>query len=99
MAIIKRDEIEKCLKEQQVKLANFNVKTLSLFGSVARDEAGPESDVDLLVEFNGITTFDRYMKLKMFLEDLLGRRVDLVTRKGIRPQIAPSIEREARRVA
>ena len=71
------------------------MKSLAVFGSVARGEAGPESDVDILVEFEGRATFDRYMGLKFFLEDLLGRRADLVTRKALKPRLRPYVEREA----
>lgn len=99
MPIMKRDEITERLKKERMKLNHFDVKSLAVFGSVARDEARPDSDIDILVEFNGPTTFDQYMNLKFYLEDLLGCRVDLVTRKGIRPQFASTIEREARRVA
>jgi predicted nucleotidyltransferase len=87
------------LKAQHGKLAAFNVRSLSVFGSVARGEAGPDSDIDILVEFNGPATFDQYMKLKLFLEDVLGTPVDLLTRKGIRPELAPYVEREAVHVA
>ncbi|MGH2456741.1 MAG: nucleotidyltransferase family protein [Candidatus Limnocylindria bacterium] len=52
-----------------------------------------------LVEYDGAATFDRYMELKFFLEDLLGRKVDLVTRNALRPRRRPSIESEAIRVA
>ena len=55
----------------------FSVQRLALFGSAARDEAGPVSDVDVLVVFKGPTSFDAFMDLKFYLEDLLGRRVDL----------------------
>jgi predicted nucleotidyltransferase len=71
------------------------VKSLAIFGSVARGDASVGSDVDILVEFKGPATFDQYMKLKIFLEELLGCPVDLLTRKGIRPELAPSIEQEA----
>ncbi len=73
----------------------FGVKDLAVFGSVARDEARPDSDVDVLVTFEGPATFDGYMDLKFFLEDLLGCPVDLVTDKAVRPQLRPRIEREA----
>lgn len=73
----------------------MGVKTLAVFGSVARDEARPDSDVDLLVEFLGPATFNGYMDLKFFLEDLLGRPIDLVTRKSIRPRLKTQIESEA----
>ena len=77
----------------------FGVRSLSLFGSVARDEAGPDSDVDLVVEFDGPTTFDAHMGLVVFLEDLLGRNVDVVTAKGLRPRLRPLIDRDLVRVA
>jgi hypothetical protein len=77
----------------------FGVLSLSLFGSVARDEARPGSDVDVLVQFESPASFDQYMGLKLFLEDLLGTRVDLVTPGGLRPRLRPSIEAGAIRVA
>lgn len=94
-----RDELIKRLQGQQAKLRQFKVNSLALFGSVARNEARPDSDVDLLVEFEEPATFDRYMGLKCFLEDLLGCPIDLVTRKGVRPQLVPYVEREAVHVA
>ena len=90
-----RDEIVKRLRAEGGKLRDLHVKSLALFGSVARGQARPDSDVDFLVEFEGPATFDQYMGLKCFLEDLLARLVDLVTRKGIRPQLVPYVEREA----
>jgi predicted nucleotidyltransferase len=77
----------------------FGVRSLSLFGSVARDEAGPESDVDVLVEFEGPTTFDGHMGLQIFLEDLLGCRVDVVTATGLKPRLRPLIDPDLVRVA
>jgi predicted nucleotidyltransferase len=77
----------------------FGVRHLALFGSVARNEAHPGSDVDLLVEFDGPATSDRYFGLQFYLEDLLGRPVDLVTDKALRPELRPHVEREAIRVA
>lgn len=94
-----RDEILQRLNAQRSKLSAFHIKSLAVFGSVARDEARADSDVDVLVEFEGPVTFDRYMALKAFLEDALGCSVDLLTRAGIRPELAPSIEREAMYVA
>ena len=70
-----------------------------MFGSVARDEATAESDVDLLAEFEGGATFDRYMDLKFFLEECLGCRIDLVTRDALKPRVRPQVEREAIHVA
>ncbi len=88
-------EILQTLAAHRDKLTRLGVKTLAVFGSVARDEARPDSDVDILVEFQGPATFNSYMDLKFFLEDLLGRPVDLVTRKSIRPRLKTQIEREA----
>jgi len=75
------------------------VKSLRLFGSVARDEASPASDIDLLVEFEKTPTFSKYMKLKIYLEDLLGARVDLVTESGLRDRVRPYVEKDSIRVA
>ena len=77
----------------------FGVRSLALFGSVARDEARPDSDVDVLVEFEGPTTFDAHMGLLVFLEDLLACRVDVVTAKGLKPRLRPLIDRDLVRVA
>ena len=96
---MKQEDVVKQLKAHLDQLAEFRIKSLAIFGSVARGEARPDSDVDFLVEFNGPTTFDQYMGLKLFLEDLLGRPVDLVTRKGVRPELALYVDQEARRVA
>ncbi len=63
-------------------------------GSVAEDEARTDSDVDILVESQGPATFNSYMDLKFFLEDLLGSHIDLVTRKSIMPGLKTQIERE-----
>jgi predicted nucleotidyltransferase len=71
------------------------VTRLALFGSVARDSARADSDVDILVSFDGPATSSRYFGVQFFLEDLLGRRVDLVTDKALRPELGPYIEREA----
>ena len=90
-----REEILQRLAAQRSKVSSFQVKSLAVFGSVARGEARADSDVDILVEFQGPATFDGYMKLKTFLEDVLNRRVDLLTRRGLRPELAPAIEREA----
>jgi len=73
----------------------FGVNRLSLFGSVARDEDSANSDVDILVSFDGPAAATRYFGVQFYLEDLLGRRVDLVTDKALRDEIRPYVEREA----
>ena len=91
---MKKEQILTLLAEHQDDLDRHGVKSLALFGSVARDDAGVDSDIDVLVEFEGPATFDGYMELKFYLEDLLGKPVDLVTPKALRPQLRPRIERE-----
>ena len=80
------------------ELHALGARSLSLFGSFARDEAGAESDVDLLVDLDK-HTFDRYMDLKIRLEDLLGRHVDLVLVEKLKPRVRDQILREAIRAA
>lgn len=94
-----RTEVVTLLHNERTRIAAYGVSSLFLFGSVARDEARGDSDVDLLVEFAQQPTFRGYMDLKFFLEDLLGHPVDLVTRSGLRPRVLPAVEREAIRVA
>ncbi len=96
---MQRDQILATLKQHQTVLKKLGVRSLALFGSVARDEATPASDVDILVEFEPPVTFDGYMDVKFYLEDQLGIQVDLVTRKSLKPQILASVEQEAIHVA
>jgi len=92
---MEKTELLKELTAQKSALASFGVKSLAIFGSVARNESKPDSDLDVLVEFQGKATFSQYIKLRFYLQDLMGCPVDLVTRKGIRPEMLPSIEKEA----
>jgi excisionase family DNA binding protein len=71
----------------------FGVKRIGVFGSAARGEAGPESDVDVLVEFDD-PAFDRYMDLKFYLEDLFGRPCDLVLDESLKDSLRESVHRE-----
>jgi predicted nucleotidyltransferase len=78
----------------------YRVKELSVFGSVARGDWGPNSDVDLLVEFvpnSGIGLIE-YAGLMNALSDLLGRKVDLVSKRGLKPLIRDSVLGDARLV-
>jgi uncharacterized protein len=86
------------LTQHQVTLRKMGVESLAIFGSVARDDARPDSDVDLLVELEAPVTFDRYMDVKFYLEDLLAKPVDLVTALSLKPQLRAIVEREAIRV-
>lgn len=74
--------------------ARFGVTRLALFGSTARDNATNNSDIDVLVAFEGPATSKRYFGVQFYLEDLLGCPVDLVTEKALRPELRPHIERE-----
>lgn len=74
--------------------ARFGVVRLALFGSTARDEATADSDVDVLVAFDGPATSKQYFGVQFYLEDLLGRPVDLVAEKALRPELRPYIDRE-----
>ncbi len=73
----------------------FGVVDLALFGSTLRGEARADSDVDVLVRFDGPATSARYFGVQFYLEDLLGAPVDLVTDKALRDELRPFIEREA----
>ncbi|WP_242656286.1 nucleotidyltransferase family protein [Desulfofundulus thermosubterraneus] len=69
---------------------NYGVRRIGVFGSVVRDCAGEESDLDLIVEFSE-KTFDNYFDLKFFLENVFGRKVDLVIAETIKPHLKPRI--------
>lgn len=73
----------------------FQVKKIGVFGSFARGEERPDSDLDILVEFiPGQATFDNYMQLVSFLEETSSRHVDLVTESGINIYVRPYVEKE-----
>lgn len=78
--------------EREMK-KRFGVKRIGLFGSFAKGEQKDTSDVDILVEFEE-PTFDNFMNLAFFLEDLFSRRVELVTPDSLSPYIAPYVEKE-----
>jgi predicted nucleotidyltransferase len=89
------DETIKRLKAHKATLAQrFGVTDLALFGSAARGQAAPDSDIDILVSFDGPATSRRYFGVLFYLEDLLGRPVDLVTEKALRAELRPYIEQE-----
>jgi predicted nucleotidyltransferase len=97
--IMRRAEILKALKEHCHEFKRFGVVSVSVFGSVARDEASDVSDVDVLAKFERPLTFRRFMDFRFYLEDLLGMKVDLVTERGLRERVRPQVERDAIRVA
>jgi predicted nucleotidyltransferase len=96
---MRREEALRILREHKAELDAMGISSLSLFGSVARDEAGPESDVDLLVEFaEGVDLFE-FVRVRMQLEELLSRKVDLVTPGALKRQLRDRILGEAVRAA
>jgi uncharacterized protein len=93
------DEAVRRITSAEPDIRAFGVRRLALFGSVLRNEARPDSDVDLLVEFApGEKTFDHFMGLALFLEDLLEHRVELLTPESLSPYIGPHILRAAKDV-
>ena len=82
------------IREKRSELAvRFTVQRIGVFGSYARGNAGPESDVDILVDLKE-PTFDNYMDLKFYLEEILDHPVDLVIHDAIKPRLKPIIEQE-----
>lgn len=77
--------------------AQYGVTDLALFGSTARDTArsDSDSDIDILVAYDGPATSERYFGVQFYLEDLFGHPVDLVTEKALRRELRPFIEKEA----
>jgi uncharacterized protein len=95
-ANMQKNNVLQSLSQHKPKLAQaFGVSRLALFGSIARDTATEDSDIDILVEFDGPATSERYFGVQFYLEDLLGRPVDLVTEKALRSELRPHIEQEA----
>ena len=91
----KQQAIQSLSNNKAVLTQRFGVTRLALFGSIARNAATDDSDVDILVSFDGVATSQRYFGVQFFLEDLLGCSVDLVTEKALRAELRPHIEREA----
>lgn len=96
---MKREEVLRKLTGCMGDLRGFKVKSLAIFGSVARDEASAGSDVDVLVEFLEPVGLFHFVRLKRFLESVLGTKVDLVTRDALKPQLRDRILKEAIRAA
>ena len=80
-------------------VCRFAIKTIGIFGSAARDEMHEGSDIDVLVEFQSSPTFDAYMDLKFYLEDLFQTNVDLVLEDTVKPRMRSLIEKDLIRVA
>ena len=84
--------ILKRIEENRQPIKKYGVKKIGLFGSYVRGEQQHKSDIDILVEFEkGKKTFDNYMDLKFFLEDLFSLKVDLVIEETVKPRLKPYI--------
>ena len=95
MAMNRAQVLELLVQSKPTLAVRFGVTGIALFGSTARDTARPDSDIDVLVSFDGPATSQRYFGVLFFLEDLLGRPIDLVTDKALRAELRPFVEKEA----
>ena len=90
-----KEEIIERLRKNSSRIRAFGVDRLGLFGSFVQNQQSKDSDIDLIVEFQpGRKSFDNFIQLSFLLEDLLGRRVELVTPESLSPYIGPHILRE-----
>ena len=93
--IITKEEVLELIRSNQGKIRSYGVRKLGLFGSFVRGKQKPESDIDLLVEFQqDKKSFDNFIQLAFFLEEILERRVELITIDALSPYIGPHIIRE-----
>ncbi len=98
--MLNRDQVIQILKQHHQELVErYPIESLSLFGSVARDEARPESDVDLLVEFSQPVGLFQFVELQQYLESILGVKVDLGTKRSLKAVIKNRVLEESIRVA
>jgi predicted nucleotidyltransferase len=92
---VTQEQVRRCLAEARSELGALGVRSLDLFGSVARGEASPDSDVDLLVEFDRPIGLFHFFRVQRRLEEILDARVDLVMRDAVKPQLRDRILAEA----
>ncbi|HBR79310.1 MAG: polymerase beta domain protein region protein [Candidatus Moranbacteria bacterium GW2011_GWE1_35_17] len=90
----KEDIIEEINRNLPFLKDKYHVKQLGVFGSVARDEQTDESDVDILVEFSSPIGFFDFIRLENFLEEKLKKKVDLVSKKGLKNTIRKEVLKE-----
>ncbi|HEC68045.1 MAG TPA: nucleotidyltransferase [Candidatus Desulfofervidus auxilii] len=90
-----KENVLELIRSNQDKIRSYGVRKLGLFGSFVRDKQKPESDIDLLVEFQqDKKSFDNFIQLAFFLEEILERRVELITIDALSPYIGPHIIKE-----
>lgn len=92
MRVKQKQEVVALLQQNGSNLKNMGVASIALFGSFVRDEANETSDIDLLVDFEaGKKNYSNFINLAYFLDELLGRKTELVTREGLSKYIGPKI--------
>ncbi|WP_133511192.1 nucleotidyltransferase family protein [Candidatus Thiosymbion oneisti] len=92
LPISEKSDLIRLIHEREQAIRAFGVQRLGLFGSFQRDEARADSDIDLFVEFApGAATFDHFMDLSFYCDDLFGRRVEIVTPNSLSPYLGPRI--------
>ena len=95
MTVQTKEQVLALLHDRQDELKRFGVRRCGLFGSFVRNQHHRDSDLDILVDFEpNQKTFDNFMQLAFFLDDLFGRKVDLITVESLSPYIGPKILRE-----
>lgn len=99
MTSISREEVVRILAEHKKELTNLHIQYLGLFGSLARDEGGPMSDVDLLVNFSKPIGLFHLTRVQTFLEKILKQKVDLVPEDSLRKEFRDQIMKEVVRAA
>jgi uncharacterized protein len=100
MSVQNKNMLLAALLDNKQKIRSFGVIKLSVFGSFVNGKVNPDSDVDLLVEFEPQQkNYDNFMELSFYLEDILGRKVELVTTQSLNKHIGPYIIKQAEYVA
>ena len=100
MSVQTKEFVLMLIRQHESGIKTFGVRRLGLFGSFVRNQQGKDSDVDILVEFEpGLKTYDNFIHLAFFLEDILKRRVELVTPDALSPYIGPHIMKEVEYVS
>ena len=92
---MKIEKVSQIFKEHEAELEQYSVKSLTVFGSVARGEAGEDSDIDVLVEFRQTVGLFEFIRLKAYLEEITHNRIDLVTPDALHPAMRDEILSEA----
>ena len=95
-----KQQIVGAIRKSNVELTSFGVKTIGLFGSFARDQASTESDIDILVDFDSDKkTYDNFINTCFLLEELLGRKIEVVTTESLSPYLKPYILKDVEYVS